>query len=51
MRWENNNPEPVPNEPGRKFEFTSLAKTDGIPHDRLAKVLPAVLAEGNREHF
>ena len=43
--------DPVPNEPGRKFEFSSLAETDGTPYDRLAKVLPAVLAEGNREHF
>ena len=44
MLWENNNPEPVPNELGRKYEFSTLAKPDGTPHDHLAKQLPAVLA-------
>ena len=45
MRWENKNPEPVPNELGRKYEFSTLAKADGTPHDHLAKMLPAVLAK------
>ena len=45
LLWENNNPEPVPDELGRKYEISTLAKADGTPHDHLAKMLPAVLAK------
>ena len=40
-----NDAESVPDEPGHKYDFSTVARDNGTPRDHLAKMLPAVLAE------